>query len=431
MDFVPNTEFQNKEMLKAIGHESMDDLFSSIPKSLLHKRPDHDDGLSEFEVASLMEQIGNKNTFPSFESYLGAGAYSHYIPSLVSMVTSRSEFLTSYTPYQPEVSQGYLQAIFEFQSAIAALTALDAANASVYDGASACAEAILMALRINKGKNSVALSSGLHPTYRGTIELYLSGLDVEIHTYEDLEEAHDLACILVQSPNFFGVMEDMPTLAKKAKVSGALFIACGNPLSYGLFAPPGEYGADIACGDCQPLGLALNFGGPYAGYMACKQEFVRQLPGRIVGQTIDKNGEMGFVLTLQAREQHIRREKATSNICTNQALAALASLVTMLWYGPIGLKKLALQNYQKAHYLSHELEKIAGFSVSRPHFNEFTLKIPGSLDKALAAFRKHKIEPGLPLNRFFPHLDQHLLVAVTEIKSLESMQKYLEIAREL
>jgi len=431
MDYVSNQEAQIQEMLKALGIESVDALFNAIPATLFHKKPTSDDGLSESELLQLFEKIGKKNTFADFDSYLGGGAYSHYVPALVNAITSRSEFLTSYTPYQPEVSQGMLQVIFEFQSAYSAITRLDVANASVYDGASACAEGLLMALRIQKDKRCVGISDGVNPLYRKVIEQYLSFLDVDILTLEACKGRSDVAAILVQSPNFFGVIEEMPQLAKAAHENGSLFIACGNPLSYGLLTPPGDYAADIAVGDCQPLGLNLNFGGPYAGYMACRKEFVRQLPGRLVGETVDNKGQRGYVLTLQAREQHIRREKATSNICTNQALAALGSLVAILWYGPEGLKKLGKANFKRAHYLSSELEKLKGFSVRHPHFNEFTLKLPCTAEKALEHFRKHSIEPGIALNRYYPEMDSHLLVAVTELKTLKQLQKFVKIAGQL
>lgn len=429
MDFVSNKARQNKEMLEEIGLSSIDELYAAIPRRLVHPSPINDDGLSEYETLQLMENIGAENTFSSFDSYLGAGAYAHYVPALVGAISSRSEFLTAYTPYQPEVSQGMLQVIFEFQSAIAAITRMPVANASVYDGASACAEAVLMALRFRIDRKKIAISEGLHPNYRKVIEQYLGGLEVEIHPLNELN--HDFACVLVQSPNFFGTIEKMEDLAKQAHGHGALFIACGNPLSYGLLKPPGEYGADIAVGDCQPFGLNLNYGGPYVGYMACKKELVRQLPGRIVGETVDVNGNKGFVLTLQAREQHIRREKATSNICTNQALAALSSLVAIFWYGPVGMKKLALTNYQRANYLSSQLEKLPGFSVNHPHFNEFTLSLPCSVDRALAHFRSAMIEPGVPLNQFYPNLDRQLVVAVTELKTLKQLQRYVKIAETL
>lgn len=431
MDFVSNQQEQIQQMIKLLGIASIEELFDSIPRSLVHPAPDLDDGLSELEVIQKMEKIGLENTYSRFDSYLGAGAYLHHVPALVNAVISRSEFLTAYTPYQPEVSQGMLQAIFEFQSSIASLTGLDAVNASVYDGASACAEAVLMALRIKKEKKSVVLLESVHPLYQAVIKQYLSGMNVPIIPYKKWKNSSCAACLVAQSPNFFGILEEMKNLAHEAHQNEALFIAVGNPLAYALLQPPGECEADIAVGDCQPLGLKLNFGGPYAGYMACRQEFVRQLPGRIVGETVDSKGNRGFVLTLQAREQHIRREKATSNICTNQALSALASLITILWYGPKGLKQLALTNYQRAHYLSSALEKLEGFSIAHPFFNEFTLTCPCSAEEALMHFREADIEPGVPLNRFFPHMDRHLLIAVTELKSLEQLNKFIAVASKL
>lgn len=436
MDFVSNQTKQQEEMLKIMGVSSIQELFSEIPSVLFQKGLKADDGLSEYETLNCLKALSEENTYVKFDSYLGAGAYSHYIPALVNAITSRSEFLTSYTPYQPEISQGLLQAIFEYQSTIAALTAMDVSNAGVYDGASACGEAVLMALRCNKPKNQVVISEGLHPGYLQVVKQYLSSYDCSIviaplkkgkTCFEgSLKKA---ACFLVQSPNFFGVLEDSSLLAKKAQEEKCLYIACGNPISYGLFSPPGEFHADIAVGDCQPLGIPLEFGGPYAGYMACKSDYMRQLPGRIVGETVDAEGKRGFVLTLQAREQHIRREKATSNICTNQALTTLAFLVASLWYGPQGLKALALTNYKRAHYLGTELAKIKGFSVMEPYFNEFTLELPCEVEKATARFREEGILPGLPLKRFFPKWGRHLLVSVTELKSLKQLDQFIQIAK--
>lgn len=420
MDFVSNQALQQEEMLKAIGVSSIEELFSSIPEGLFHPGPKTDDGLSEVETLQQLKALSQENTYPNYDSYLGAGAYSHYIPALVQAITNRSEFLTSYTPYQPEISQGLLQAIFEYQSFIAALTGMDVANAGVYDGASACAEAVLMALRVKKDKKVVVVSEGVHPAYLAVVRQYLSGLDVQIRI--SATPLKDSACFLVQSPNFYGVLEDGKTLAALAREADCLYIACGNPIAYGLFAPPGEFGADIAVGDCQPLGIPLEFGGPYAGYMATTKELVRQLPGRIVGETVDSKGKRGFVLTLQAREQHIRREKATSNICTNQALASLAFLVASSWYGPQGLKQLALTNYQRAHYLGSNLAKLTKFSVIEPYFNEFTLTLPCTSDIAMARFREEGIIPGLALE------NNKLLVAVTEMKTLKQLDRYIEIA---
>lgn len=442
MDFISNQEPQIQQMLSAIGIESIGELFASIPEQLRLKPPVGDDGLSEYEGAQLMERIAAKNTYPSFDNYLGAGAYEHHVPALVGAVCSRSEFLTSYTPYQAEVSQGMLQAIFEFQSAICALTGLDVANASVYDGASACAEALLMALRYNKSRRKLLIAGSLHPHYRGVIFQYLRNQECEIEWLpfngdfrldpekikEQLED--QTAALLVQSPNFFGVLEPVKELFSLAKEAGALAILCANPMSYGLYASAGELGADIAVGDTQPFGLPLQFGGPYVGYMACRQQLVRQLPGRIAGETVDREGERGFVLTLQAREQHIRREKATSNICTNQALAALASLVAILWYGKKGVQELALTNYQRAAYLRNKLAGIVGVKVdlNLPIFNEFVVRFDRPIEEVQARFRAEGIEPGLSLGRYYPRLSSSLLVAVTEVKNKEQLDRYAKIA---
>lgn len=437
MDFISNKDQQQKEMLAAIGVNSVDDLFRDIPKELLCQRPVADDGLSEYEGLVLMEHLAAKNTFPSYKSYLGGGAYTHHIPSLVGSICSKAEFLTSYTPYQAEASQGMLQAIFEFQSAICALTGMDVANASVYDGASACAEAVLMALRFHKDRNRVYAAKSVHPYYRSVVKQYLSNQPVTIDEipYQnngliapcDIDER--TAAVLIQSPNFFGLMEDVKALTEAARKKGALVILCANPLAYGLFASAAELGADIAVGDCQPFGSPLQYGGPYAGYMACRQELVRQLPGRIVGETKDTQGRRGFVLTLQAREQHIRREKATSNICTNQALAAMASLVSLLWYGPVGIHELAKTNYQRAAYLKSQLSVASQFSPA--HFNEIVLSFKKPLDDVMAAFRKSGIEPGVPLQQFYPELKNSLLVAVTETKTQEDLDRYIHIAQGL
>ncbi len=441
MDFISNQEAQNKEMLKTIGVQSIESLFCDIPEKLRLLSPVEDDGLSEYEGLKHMEAIAAKNSFLAYENYLGAGSYEHHVPAIVGAITSRSEFLTSYTPYQPEASQGMLQIIFEFQSAICALTGMDVANASVYDGASACAEAMLMALRHHKDRNTIVVAGSLHPHYRAVVEQYLISHHTRIKEIPflengrlDLEEAKqlidtDVAAVLIQSPNFFGGVEDVKNISAIAKHVSALTVVCTNPLVYGLYASAEELDADIAVGDCQPLGLPLQYGGPYAGYMACRNHLMRQMPGRIVGETVDTLGRRGFVLTLQAREQHIRREKATSNICTNQALAALASLVTMLWYGKQGIKKLALTNFQRTSYLREQLQK-SGIEVwEGPVFNEIVARFKHPIDEVLSKFRKEGIEPGVALNRFYPQLDQHLLIAVTEVKNKVQLDRFVEIAR--
>lgn len=445
MDFISNQPPQIEEMLEAIGVPSVDALFESIPHQLRkHVRLDRDDGISELEGMRLMESLANKNTFSTFENYLGAGAYEHHIPALVGAICSKSEFLTSYTPYQAEASQGMLQAIFEFQSTICALTGLDVANASLYDGASACAEATLMALRCNPERNKVLIAGNLHPHYRYVVDQYLNQHH-EVTTIPFLSNGqldHDhlryiidegAAAVLVQYPNFFGGIDDIAAVSALAKEKGALTLVCANPLVYGLFASANHIGADIAIGDCQPFGIPLQFGGPYAGYIACKQVLARQMPGRIVGETRDTQGRRGFVLTMQAREQHIRREKATSNICTNQALAALASLITFLWYGKKGIHALALTNYQRTAYLRHSLEKLP-FVKSMGEvttFNEFFVRFTIPLERVFKHFRSRGIEPGISLGMFFPEFADSILIAVTEMKSREQLDRYISVAKEL
>lgn len=442
MDFVSNQEVQIKAMLERLGIASIDDLLRDIPKHLRLPKLEIDDGLAESEGMRLMEGIASKNSFPQFTSYLGAGAYEHHVPALVGAVCAKSEFLTSYTPYQPEASQGMLQAIFEFQSAICALTGMDVANASLYDGATACAEALLMALRHHKDRNKVVVAKCLHPHYQNVVEQFLSSHHTQIEwipfdkegrldSRKALNMVNDkTAAVLLPYPNFFGVIDNIAPIAAQAKKYGALTVVCANPLVYGLYASAAELGADIAVGDAQPFGLPLQYGGPYVGYMACRQELVRQMPGRIVGETSDKEGLRGFVLTLQAREQHIRREKATSNICTNQALAALASLVAMLWYGKEGIRKLALTNFQRAAYLKSKLSAISGVATFEvPFFNEICVSFGAPVEKVLKHFRKHHIEPGLDLGSLYPEMKDFILVAVTEMKSKTILDQYVEVAK--
>lgn len=444
MDFVANQTPQIEEMLKEIEVPNIEELFSAIPKHLRLDPPVAGDGLSEYEGMKLMEEIAAQNTYSTFDNYLGAGSYEHHIPALVQSICSRGEFLTSYTPYQPEASQGTLQSIFEFQSCICALTGMDASNASLYDGATACAEAALMALRHHKERKKILISETVHPHYKAVVEQYLISHDVEIQWIPFLNDGSidinhyrnhidgNTAAVLFQFPNFFGGVEDLRPLTTLAKSHEALTIISANPLVYGLFASASELGADIAVGDAQPFGLPMQFGGPYVGYIACKQQLLRQLPGRIVGETKDTKGRRGFVLTLQAREQHIRREKATSNICTNQALAALASLIAMAWYGKKGIQKLALTNFQRAAYLRSELEKIEGITPfgPGPYFNEFVVKFEAELPKVIEHFRSRGIEPGLDLGRYFPQLKNCLLIAVTETKSRRQLDAYIATAKE-
>ena len=321
MDFISNREEQLQAMLSTLGVERVDQLFAAIPAELKMAPPSKDDGLSEYEGMRLLEALAEKNSFSTLDNYLGAGAYEHHVPALVGAICSKSEFLTAYTPYQAEASQGTLQATFEFQSAICALTGLEVANASLYDGASACAEALLMALRINPERRRLLVGKSLHPHYRAVVEQYLGTHIAQIEEIpykpdgtvnrELLEAMIDdqTAALLLQSPNFFGVVEELGEIFQRCRSHGAISILCANPLAYGLFRSAGEQGADVAVGDCQPFGIALQYGGPYAGYLACREPFMRQMPGRLVGETVDADGKRGFVLTLQAREQNIRREE--------------------------------------------------------------------------------------------------------------------------
>ena len=437
MDYIANREPQILEMLQSIGIKSIEELFQVIPKEILLSPPNADDGLSEFEGIQHMNAIAKKNKAHLMESYLGGGAYEHHIPAIVQAICQKSEFLTSYTPYQAEASQGMLQVIFEFQSAICALTEMDISNASLYDGSSACAEAILMAARIQKKRKKILISHYLNPFYRKVIDLYLASQEIELITISDMNSIEeylneDVAAVLIQYPNFFGFIEDIKTIFKKSTAFGCINILCANPLVYALYKSASEVGADIAVGDCQPFGINLQFGGPYAGYIACKESFLRQLPGRIVGETVDTEGKRGFTLTMQAREQHIRREKATSNICSNQALCALASLVTMLWYGPEGLKKLALTNFQRSSYLKTNLEKINGITPfnTSPHFNEFTINLNTPIEPILTYFRKHSIEPGISTEIYFPEFENTLLICVTETKNKYQLDKYIQTMKD-
>lgn len=427
MDFASNQAAQIESMLNKLGIESIEDLFEAIPASLSLPPPATDDGLSEMEGLRHIESLAAKNTFSRFDNYLGAGAYEHYIPALVPAITSKSAFLTSYTPYQAEAAQGLLQATFEYQTTICALTGMDVANASVWDGAAAAAEAVLMALRINPGKRKLLIFETVHPHYEAVVRQYLHRYSIEIKKVPFdpatgqafFQPEADVSAVLVQSPNLLGVIEDMKSICQKAE---AIVIQIGNPMAYGLYAPPGETGVDIAVGDTQPFGIPLNFGGPYAGYMATKSIHQRQLPGRLVGEAKDSKGRVGYTLTLQAREQHIRREKALSNICTNQALSALSSLIAILWYGKEGIQKLALTNFQRASYLKSLLPS----TLSGPIFNELAVGFKKPLKEVLEGFRKAEIEPGWPC----PLLKNHLVVAVTETKTKAMLDRWAEVAHD-
>ena len=379
MSYVPNTHAERAELLAAIGVTSIEDLFAAIPPDRQRPSVDLPRPLSEPEVLGELRALAERNAdLNHFACFLGAGSYRHFVPSVVGHVIGRSEFYTSYTPYQPEVSQGTLQAIYEFQSLVCALTGMDVANASHYDGATAFAEAALMAVRVT-GRTCIGVQRDVNPEYLAVLETYLAGRDLGIEPIDGPDELpDDLACVMVQQPNFFGEIEDLQRWSERAHATGALLAVHVNPIALGLLAPPGQFGADIVTAEAQPLGQSPSFGGPYAGIFACRAAHIRQIPGRIAGLTTDRAGRPGFVLTLQAREQHIRRERATSNICTNQALIALAATTYLALMGKHGLRQVAEICYHRAHYLAKQLAQVPWYEVvtKRPFFNEFVVRCP-------------------------------------------------------
>jgi len=438
--YLPITSEDRRLMLGAIGVDSVEELFNDIPvdvrcKGLL----DLPGPLSEIELVRHMKAMAVKNkNLEEYTCFLGAGAYDHYIPSVVNHILQRQEFYTAYTPYQPEISQGILQAIFEYQTMICELTGMEVSNASVYDGASALAEAVAMACSVNR-RREVLLSRAVHPEAREVVKTYsrFSGAGIRElgcrNGVTDLEEAEErindqTGAIVIQNPNFFGVLEDLAKFAELAHQYGALLIVSADPVSLGLLKSPGEIGADIVVGEGQGLGNPLSFGGPYFGFMATTEKMMRRLPGRIVGQTTDGEGRRGFILTLQAREQHIRREKATSNICSNQALCALAATIYLTLLGKKGLRRVAELCLQKAHYAYRRLLESGKFTptFSAPFFKEFA--VTGKEDAAVinARLLEHKIVGGYPLSRDYPELKNSLLIAVTENRTREEIDRLVE-----
>lgn len=434
MNFLPNTDKDREEMLKTIGVESIDDLFSDIPPHLRFKGDlDIPPALSEYELAKHMASLADKNEARDFVNFIGAGSYDHYIPSVVRHVLARSEFYTAYTPYQAEISQAVLQSIYQYQTMICELTGMDAANASMYDGASAAAESVTIASGLTRRKKAL-VSKAVHPETRTVIKTYAAAHNIaveEIDYKDGLTDEQDLAgklskdvaCVVVQQPNFFGNLEHVDSISSKSKEVGATFVVSVNPMTLGLLRPPVEYGADIVVGEGQPFGNPMAFGGPYLGVMAVNNKYLRRMPGRLVGMTTDEKGRRGFVLTLQTREQHIRRERATSNICSNQALNALAATVYLSWLGKEGIQEVAEQCVQKAAYLADRISGIEGFSLSwkAPFFNEFAVKCPVDADKVVKALEQKKILAGYPLGHAYPELKDHLLIAVTEKRTKSEM----------
>lgn len=441
MRYLPNSESDRAEMLKALDKQSADELFEQIPAKLrLREALDLPGPMSEPELMEFFEQA-SRHSAREYVSLLGAGAYAHYRPVAIDALMLRGEFLTSYTPYQAEISQGNLQAMFEFQTLIAQLTGMEVANSSLYDGSTATNEGVLMAMRLTR-RDRVVFARTVHPEYREVTATYLQqqGAKIEEAGYSPggqidqaaLEAAVDgeTAAVVMQSPNFFGVLEKWPAAAEIAHRHGALLVAVvSEPLSLALVKPPA--GADIVCGEAQSFGVPLAYGGPYVGFLATREQYVRQMPGRLVGETRDTEGRRGYCLTLATREQHIRREKATSNICTSQSLMALNAAIYLCLLGKTGLRALAEQNLAKARYAARELGEVAGAALpfAAPHFNEFVVRAPGDAEELLAALREEKIIGGLNLERFYPELKNHLLVCVTEMVPRPALDRMVDVWR--
>jgi glycine cleavage system P protein (glycine dehydrogenase) subunit 1 len=437
MEYIPNTKEDQEAMLQTIGLSSMEELFSDIPKEVRLKRllklprP-----LSEMELIQELQAMSEQNAdLDHYACFLGAGAYDHFIPSVVPQLIFRSELYTSYTPYQAEISQGVLQSIFEYQTMICELTGMEVSNASLYDGGSALAEAAMMALRITK-RSTILVSNAIHPYYRAVLRTYLSGSQVRIveipwaDGVSDLSALKnsltlDVAAVLIQSPNFFGCIEDLEAISPRVHEVKALFVVSADPISLGILEAPGQLGADVVVGEGQGLGNAVNFGGPYLGFFSTRKEYVRQIPGRLVGATVDAQGRTGYCLTLQTREQHIKRERATSNICTSESLNAIAATVYLAAMGREGFKEVGRLCLQKAHTAQSQISRIKGFqpAFTAPFFKEFVIKTRVTSSKINQRLLKERIIGGLDLGLFDPRLKNHLLFCVTEKRTKEEIAR--------
>lgn len=441
--YLPMTEIDKNEMLEAIGVNSVNELFNDIPEQVRFKGDlKIKAAKSESTLLKELTLLAGKNAdLKTHTSFLGAGVYDHYIPTIVDHVISRSEFYTAYTPYQPEISQGELQAIFEFQTMICELTGMEVANSSMYDGGTALAEAAMLSAGQTRRKK-VLVSSAVHPEAKEVLKTYSKGQNIEIieipHLYGvtdlvALKQAttEDVAAVIIQYPNFFGRIEPLKEIEEIVHAQKSMFVVSSNPLALGALTPPGKFGADVVIGDVQPFGIPTSFGGPHCGYFAVTNKLMRKVPGRLVGQTVDGEGRRGFVLTLQAREQHIRRDKATSNICSNQALNALAASVAMTALGKQGVKEMALANIQKAHYAKTAFME-AGYQVvfNGPSFNEFVVKLNKPVKDVNQGLLKKGIIGGYNLGRDFPELDKHMLVAVTELRTKAEIDQFVKELRD-
>jgi glycine dehydrogenase subunit 1 len=445
MSYISLSDKDKKEMLAKLGLSSLKELFTSIPDNIkLMRDLNIPDPKTESELVSHFESLAGRNTDKNYLSFLGAGAYQHVIPSVVDYLANRGEFISPYTPYQAEVSQGTLQIIFEFQTLICQLTGMDIANASLYDGASGAAEAVLMAHRL-KGKPKVLLAGLIHPQYKEVIHTYTRNLGIQVEdvrfSSDGVVDSDDLkgkidaetSLIITQSPNFIGVIEDLESISNIAHTNGALSaVVISEPVSLGLLEPPGNLGADIVTGEAQSFGIPQSFGGPFLGFMACSKEFIRQFPGRIAGETVDVEGKRGYVLTLSTREQHIRRERATSNICTNQALCALRATIFLETLGKDGIREIAWHNVQKANYALEECTKISGINrkFSSAIFNEFVLEFETSVEDVNNSLREHGINGGLNLEKFYPEFKNCALFCVTEIHTKDDIDRLVNTLKE-
>jgi glycine dehydrogenase subunit 1 len=442
--YLPNTPQDREVMLKAIGVRNIEDLLADIPEAVRLKRAlALPPALSEMELVKYMNELAEKNQDTCHTvSFLGGGSYDHYIPAAVDHVISRSEFYTAYTPYQAEVSQGTLQAIYEYQSLVCELTGMDAANASMYDGASGLAEATLLAHAATK-RGEFLISEAVHPNWRQVVETYCQGMAVDIRTIPLKDGVTDMAklremvtdktaCVVLSQPNFFGCIEEAGEAGKIAHAKGAMFILACDPMSWSLLKSPAEYGADVVVAEGQPFGLPMSFGGPYLGIFAARKDYVRLMPGRIVGVTQDKEGRRGFVLTLQTREQHIRREKATSNICTNEGLCALAATVYLTLMGKQGFRQVGELCLQKAHYLYDEILKLKGFgpTFKTPFFKEFAVRTPIPAGELAKRLLPKGFFAGVDLGGFYPEYKDSLLIAVTEKRTKQEMDRFVAVLKE-
>ena len=443
MPYIPHSDEDRKAMLAMIGIRSIEELFADVPAHARFPELDLPPALSEMEARWELEMLAEANlTAADGPCFLGAGAYQHFVPAVVDAVLSRGEFYTAYTPYQPEISQGTLQAIFEYQSMICALTGMEVSNASHYDGATATAEAVITAINVHRMKRrKIVVSPWVHPEYRAVIRTYTQGMGLTVvgdegdenDRWNDLLD-RDMACLIVQYPDFLGRIEDLSAVAEATHAVGALLIVVADPIGLGLLKPPGEFGADIVVGEGQGMGAGLNFGGPYLGFFAIRKKYVRKMAGRVVGQTVDVEGNRGFVLTLSTREQHIRREKATSNICTNQGLVALAAAVYMAALGKCGMRQVAELCYHKAHYARRRIADINGFSVldDKPFFKEFAVRCPRPVSEINDyLLDEWGIIGGYDLSRDYPHLNDYMLLCVTEMNPREEIDLLVEALKEV